>query len=111
VATTFPQSEEESISKAQQFELIYSQSGYLYMVLLDTLKPMPFSQDKPGMYHSTDELIGTTTHHNRHLQQPPMYGTPQYHPIYFQEQQSSKKLPWCPLRCVWPLYSSFPSNH
>jgi hypothetical protein len=82
VATTFPQSEEEAINKAQQFELIYSQSGYLYTVLPDTPRPMPFGQDKPGMSHSVDGLIGTTTHHNSHPQQPPMYGTPQYPPAY-----------------------------
>jgi hypothetical protein len=34
------------------------------------------------MSHSTDGLIGTTTHHNPHLQQPPMYGTPKYPSIY-----------------------------
>jgi hypothetical protein len=34
------------------------------------------------MSHSVDGLIGTTTHHNPHLQQPPMYGTPQYLPVY-----------------------------
>jgi hypothetical protein len=82
VAATFPQSEEEAISKAQQFELIYSQSGYLYTVLPDAPRPMPFGQDKPGMSHSADGLIGTTTHHNSHPQQPPMYGTPQYPPAY-----------------------------
>jgi len=32
---TFPQSEEEAISKAQQLDLIYNQSGYIYHVLLD----------------------------------------------------------------------------
>jgi hypothetical protein len=82
VAATFPQSEEEAISKAQQFKLIYSQSGYLYTVLPDAPRPMPFGQDKPGMSHSADGLIGTTTHHNSHPQQPPMYGTPQYPPAY-----------------------------
>jgi hypothetical protein len=29
-----------------------------------------------------DGLIGTTTHHNSHPEQPPMYGTPQYPPAY-----------------------------
>jgi hypothetical protein len=77
-----PPIEEEAISKAQQFKLIYSQSGYLYMVLPDAPRPMPFGQDKPGMSHSVDGLIGTTTHHNSHLQQPPMYGTPQYLSAY-----------------------------
>jgi hypothetical protein len=82
VAATFPQSEEEASNKAQQLELIYSQSGYLYMVLPDAPKPVPFGHDKPGMSHSVDGFIGTTTHHNLHLQQQPMYGTPQYPSIY-----------------------------
>jgi hypothetical protein len=82
VASTFPQSEEEAISKAQQYDLIYSQSGYLYTVLPDLPKPMPFGQDKPGMSHSADRLIGNTTHHNPQPQQPPMYGTPQYPSAY-----------------------------
>jgi hypothetical protein len=64
VASTFPQSEEEAISKAQQYDLIYAQSGYLYTVLPDAPRPVPFGQDKPGMSHSADGLIGTTTHHN-----------------------------------------------
>jgi hypothetical protein len=38
VASTFPQSEEEAISKAQQYDLIYAQSGYLYTVLPDLPK-------------------------------------------------------------------------
>jgi hypothetical protein len=39
VASTFPQTEEESISKAQQYNLIYAQSGYLYTVLLTPRDP------------------------------------------------------------------------
>jgi hypothetical protein len=34
------------------------------------------------MSHSTDGLIGTTTHHNSYIKPPPMYGTPQYPSIY-----------------------------
>jgi hypothetical protein len=64
VAATFPQSEEEAISKTQQFELIYAQSGYLYMLLSDAPILVPFDQDKPGMSHSADGLIGNTTHYN-----------------------------------------------
>jgi hypothetical protein len=78
VASTFPQSEEEAINKAQQFDLIYAQSGYLYTVLPDAPRPIPFGQDKPGMSHAADGLIGTTTHHNPYSQPPPMYGAPQY---------------------------------
>jgi hypothetical protein len=64
VASTFPQSKEESINKAQQFELIYSQLNYLYTVLPDAARPVPFGQEKPRMSHSMDGLIGTMTHHN-----------------------------------------------
>jgi hypothetical protein len=34
------------------------------------------------MSHSVDGLIGTTTHHNLPPQKTPMYGTPQYPPVY-----------------------------
>jgi hypothetical protein len=81
VASTFPQSEEEAISKDQNFDLIYAQFGYLYIILPDAPRPIPFGQDKPGMSHTTNGLIGTTTHHNTYNQSPPMYGAPQYpHP-------------------------------
>jgi hypothetical protein len=63
VASTFPQSEEEAISKAQQFNLIYAYSGYLYIVLTDAPRPIPFGQDKPRNAHIVDGLIGTMTHH------------------------------------------------
>jgi hypothetical protein len=78
VASTFPQSEEEAINKAQQFDVIYAQLGYLYTVLPDAPRPVPFGQDKPDMSHAADGLIGTTTHHNPYIQPPPMYDTPQY---------------------------------
>jgi hypothetical protein len=78
VASTFPQSEEEAISKAKKYDLIYAQSGYLYTVLPDLPKPVPFGQDKPGMSHLANRLIGNSTHHGPQHQQPPMYGTPQY---------------------------------
>jgi hypothetical protein len=82
VAATFPQYEEEAIDKDQQFKLIYSQLGYLYMVLPNAPRPMPFIQDKPEMSHSTDGLIGTTTHHNPYPPQPTMYVTPPYPLVY-----------------------------
>jgi hypothetical protein len=43
---------------------------------------VPFGQDKPGMSHAANGLIGATTHHNPQPQPPPMYGTPQYPPSY-----------------------------
>jgi hypothetical protein len=82
VASNFPQSEEEAISKAQQYDLIYSQSRYLYTVLPDAPRLVPFGQEKLGRYHLEDVLIGTMTHHNQYIQPPPMYGTPQNPPVY-----------------------------
>jgi hypothetical protein len=54
----------------------------LYTVLPDLPKPVLFGQDKLGMSHSADRLIGNTTHHGPQPQKPPMYGTPQYPPSY-----------------------------
>jgi hypothetical protein len=82
VASNFPQTEEATINKAQQYDLIYSQSGYLYTVLPDASISVPFGQDIPWMSHSVDGLIGTTTHQNPYIQPPPMYGTPQYTLMY-----------------------------
>ena len=39
VASKRPQSEEEAILKAQQFDLIYAQSGYLYTIIPDAPRP------------------------------------------------------------------------
>jgi hypothetical protein len=78
VASTFPQSEEEAIHKYQQFNLIYAQSGYLYTILPDAPKLVPFGKEKPRMSHAANGMIGTTTHHKPYIQPPPMYGAPQY---------------------------------
>jgi hypothetical protein len=78
VASTFPQSEEEAINKAQQFDLIYAQSGYLYTVFPDAPRPIPFGQDKPGMSHAVDGLIGSMTHLNPYGHPSPTYGANQY---------------------------------
>jgi hypothetical protein len=67
VASTFPQNEEESINKAQQYDLIYAHSHYLNIVIPDALRLVPFSQDKLGMSHAKDGLIGTTTHQNLYI--------------------------------------------
>jgi hypothetical protein len=40
--STFLQSEEEAINKAQQFDLIYAQSSYLYIVFPNAPRPIPF---------------------------------------------------------------------
>jgi hypothetical protein len=74
VSSTFLQSEEEAINKSQQFDLIYSQSGYFYTVLLDAPRPIPFGQDKPGMCHAADGLISSMTHHNPYDHPSPTYG-------------------------------------
>jgi hypothetical protein len=78
VASTFPQSEEETISKAQEFELIYAQSDYLYTVLHDAPRPLPFGPDKPGMSHVVDGLIGSMTHLNPYDHPSPTYCAHEY---------------------------------
>jgi hypothetical protein len=78
ITSTFPKSEEETSSKVQKFDLIYAQSGYLYTMLPDAPRPVPFGQDKPGMSHVADGLIGSMTHHNPYSQLSSIYGAPQY---------------------------------
>jgi hypothetical protein len=78
VESTFPQSKEESISKAQQFYLIYPQSGYLNKIFPDAARPLPFGQDKPGVSHAANELIGSMTHLNPYDHPSPTYGANQY---------------------------------
>jgi hypothetical protein len=78
VASTFPQTEEESINKAQQFDLIYAQSGYLYTMLPDAPRTIPFSQEKHGMSHTANGFIGFVMHQQPYNQPKPIYGKPQY---------------------------------
>jgi len=78
IASPFPHLKHESINKAQQFDLIYAQSGYLYTVLPDAPRPIPFGHEKPGMSHVVDGLICSMTHHNPSNQLPPIYDAPQY---------------------------------
>jgi hypothetical protein len=71
-AFTFPQSEEESINKDQQFDLIYAQSCYLYTIFPDANRPIPFGQDKLGMSHAANELNCSMTHFNPYIYSPPL---------------------------------------
>jgi hypothetical protein len=66
------------MSKAQQFDLIYAQSGYFYIVLLDAPRPIPFGQEKPRMSHVVDGLIYSRTHLNPYDHPSPTYGAHQY---------------------------------
>jgi hypothetical protein len=78
VASTFPQSEEDAINQAQQFDLKYAQLGYLYIVFHDAPKPIPFGQEKTGMSHVADGLIGSIKHLNSYNHPSPTYGENQY---------------------------------
>ena len=61
VASEHPQSEEEAILKAQQYDLIYAQSGYLYTVILDAPYVGTSYRDAPGASHATDGIIGSVS--------------------------------------------------
>jgi len=54
-----PATEEDAILKAMQFDLIYTQSGYLYTVIPDAPRTRGFLADKPGASHSADGIIGS----------------------------------------------------
>ena len=57
-----PQIEEEAILKAQQFDLIYAQSGYLYTIIPDAPRAGTSYQDAPGESHGVDGIIGFVSH-------------------------------------------------
>ena len=76
VASERPQSKEEAILKAQQFELIYAQSGYLYTVILDAPRPSTSYHDAPGASHTVDGIIGSVSQQPHPRPTPPII-TPQ----------------------------------
>ena len=59
VTSECPQSEEEAILKAQQFDLIYAHSRYLYTVIPYAPRPSTSYRDAPGASHATDDIIGS----------------------------------------------------
>lgn len=56
VTMTFMQTEDEAILKAQTFELIYAQSGYLYMIMGHV--SCSTTKSPPCKSHTIDGLIG-----------------------------------------------------
>ena len=61
VASERPQSDEEDIVKAQQFDLIYAQSGYLYTIIPDAPHLSTSYRDAPGASHVADDIIGSVS--------------------------------------------------
>ena len=61
VTSERPQSKEEAILKAQQFDLIYAQSGCLYTVILDTPRPGTSYRDALVLQREIPMAWGTTT--------------------------------------------------
>ena len=72
VASEHPQSKEEAILKAQPFDLIYAQYGYLYTVILDAPHAGTSYWDAPRASHATDGIIGSISHQSQHRSTPPM---------------------------------------
>ena len=62
IASERSQSEEETILKAQQFDLIYAQSGYLDTIIPDAPHAGTSYQDAPGASHVADGIIGLVSH-------------------------------------------------
>ena len=61
VTSKHPQSEEEAILKAQQFDLIYAQSGHLYTVIPDAPRPSTSYRNALGGSHAADGIIGSVS--------------------------------------------------
>jgi len=56
VTSQFPQSEEEDLQIALKFELLYTQSGYVYTVIPNF--PWPNIANVSGEYHVADGIVG-----------------------------------------------------
>ena len=76
VASERPQSKEEAILKAQQFDLIYFQSGYLYTIIPNYPHPSTSYRDAPGASHAMDDIIGSISEQPQH-HPTPLVITPQ----------------------------------
>ena len=76
VASERPQSKEDAILKAQQFDLIYAQSGYLYTVIPDAPRPSTSYRDAPRESHVADGIIGSVSQQPQPRLTPPVV-TPQ----------------------------------
>ena len=61
VASEHPQSEEEALLKAQQFDLIYAQPGYMYTIIPDAPHLSTSYRDTPGESHAADSIIGSVS--------------------------------------------------
>ena len=61
VASERAQSEEAAILKAQQFDLIYSQFGYLYTVIPDAPRLSTFDCDASEESHAMYDIIGSVS--------------------------------------------------
>ena len=72
VAFECPQIEEEAILKAQQFDLIYAQSRYLYTIILDAPCAGTAYRDAPRESHAIDGIIGYVSHQSQHHLEPPV---------------------------------------
>ena len=70
IASERPQSEEEAILKAQQFDLIYARYGYLYTIIPYTPCPSTSYCNAPGASHVVYGIIGSVS------QQPQPWPTP-----------------------------------
>ena len=57
VASELPQTEEEAILKAQQFDLIYAQAGYFYTIIHDAPHDGSSWCDMLGASHAADGVI------------------------------------------------------
>ena len=76
VSFKHPKSKEEAILKAQQFDLIYAHSGYLYTIIPDASHLKTSYYDAPEESHAVDDIIGLVSQQPQHRLTPPAV-TPQ----------------------------------
>ena len=85
VTSQFPQTEEFSLQIVLKYDVIYTQSGYVYTVLPDL--PRPSGANALGASHTADSIVGALF--NPYAQPPMGYGFPQggEHLLHFSPSQ------------------------
>ena len=98
------QTKEEAILKAQQFDLIYAQSGYLCTIIPYAPHVGSSRQDMSGESHAINGVIESITHH------PHLYMTSTSMPPHFSTTPSVSQLGYAPyFLCVASQSKATPS--
>lgn len=74
--STLPMNESKSIQNTHHFDLIYTQSGYFYILLPTGPHHCSLKKYNASTTHAVNDIIGTMTHKPGPPRIVPLYGDP-----------------------------------